>query len=201
MMSWNAAVQLGNTSIMLPVTASITAWLLLARQWRLALWWCVLFGTGLGIVIATKMLYIGAMAVGQASDYKGASGHAMLTSAVTPVAIALLLHSCRSRVRQAGLAVSALLCCCMTACLVALKFHTLQEALHGLALGATVSIGFLWRMRRHTMPAIHTWQISAVFLVVVMVGYAKPAQLERLMNDFAPHMFRYTRLLPPATLY
>jgi len=189
MISWTTAVHLGNTSIMLPLAAAITTWLLLARRWRLAIWWVFLFSTGLGTVIATKMYYISRITTDLRPDYKGLSGHAMLTSAILPVATYLIVKKLSTPSRNLALGLSILTCTGMVGCLVALKFHSLSEAIGGAGVGIAVSLAFIWMAESTPATVAPRWQLPVTLLVIALVSYANPAALEHWLSELAPHIF------------
>ncbi|WP_395398918.1 hypothetical protein ACHMW6_18955 [Pseudoduganella sp. UC29_106] len=50
---------LGSLPVTGPIGVAIAAWLLAGRSWRLSLSWCLLFGLGMLLVVATKVAWIG----------------------------------------------------------------------------------------------------------------------------------------------
>src|SRR5690606_18067772 len=110
---------------------------------RLALWWSVLFGGGLALVVATKMAFIG-WGLGISSlDFTGFSGHAMRSAAVMPVLFYLLLQ----RAPRAARAVAALLGLAFATLIgisrLVLQVHSTSEVVTGWLLGAGVAFAFL----------------------------------------------------------
>ena len=85
MISWSGITHFGDVAITSLIALAIAAWLLAEDEKRLALWWSVLFGAGLGVVVATKMAFIGWGIGIRSLDFTGFSGHTMRSAAVMPV--------------------------------------------------------------------------------------------------------------------
>src|SRR5712692_9155992 len=102
MISWMKITGFGGTAVMMPAAAVIVAWLLAGRAWRMALWWCLLFSFGIGIVVATKLAFIGWGIGVRSLDFTGISGHSMRATAVIPVMLYLLLLKARPVARASG---------------------------------------------------------------------------------------------------
>ncbi|MFC6518687.1 hypothetical protein ACFQAT_01865 [Undibacterium arcticum] len=75
----------GGITVMAPAAIAITVWLVVERSWRVALWWCLLFAAGMGLVVATKIAFIGWGIGIRSLDFTGFSGHSMRATAVIPV--------------------------------------------------------------------------------------------------------------------
>src|SRR5690606_16724813 len=93
---------MGDSIVTLPIAAAIAIWLLAAGAWRAALAWCVMFGTSLTLVAATKIAFIGWGIGIPGLDFTGISGHAMRACAVLPVAAFLLLRNAGLRICVTG---------------------------------------------------------------------------------------------------
>lgn len=131
-------VRLGDPGFTLPAAGAMTAWLLAARAWRMALCWSLLFTAAIGLAMASKIAYMGWGGGWQALCYKALSGHATGATAVLPVLL-FLLAGARWRIGAAvaGLALGAL----VAVALVAGGEHSAAEALGGWCAGAAASIG------------------------------------------------------------
>lgn len=180
----------GDPALMLPAAAAVAVWLLIGRAWRLALWWCVLFGAGLALVVASKIAFLAWGTGLQAPGFKAVSGHAMQTTAVLPVLFYLLLQY-RAPIRRAAAVLLGLACgTAMGAFLVAFGFHTVLEALAGCVIGGAVSLAFvaLSGPRTLPLPGQHPWLLPGGMLAYVLVWHAQPASLEPRMRDIARHL-------------
>jgi membrane-associated phospholipid phosphatase len=168
--AWSAVTNLGNAGLLLPAAAVISALLLAARAWRLAGWWSLGFALAVGLVVASKVAFLGWGIGIRALDFTGVSGHAMLAAAVLPVLGFLLT-------RDRG-GVSALAISCGVALGVAvgwsrwvLGMHSLSEVLAGLALGALVAAAFVRQARRTGGPVLHAWVLAALLLLDAAIHY------------------------------
>jgi hypothetical protein len=144
MVPWADLVHIGDFSLTLAAAAAMTAWLIIARAWRMAFWWSLLFTCGIGLVGATKIAFI-AWGVGLPMlDFRAVSGHATGVTAVFPTLFYLMLRHCGSRTRRAGVGAGLVLGALMGVLLVAHGEHSASEAIAGWALGATISLGGIW---------------------------------------------------------
>ncbi|MDL2354107.1 MAG: phosphatase PAP2 family protein [Pseudomonadota bacterium] len=133
-------VHLGDISLTLAAAAAIASALLAARAWRMAFWWSLLFGAGVGLVGASKIAFMAWGLVPPGLDFKAISGHATGVTAVLPTLLYLLLRRRGARARRAGVLAGLLLGALMGVLLVAQDEHSVAEALAGWALGAAISL-------------------------------------------------------------
>ncbi|MES2900884.1 MAG: membrane-associated phospholipid phosphatase [Pseudomonadota bacterium] len=141
MLHWDRLVALGDVALTLPAAAAITAVLMVSRAWRLAWWWALAFVLGIGLVAASKVLYLGWGGGVPALGFKALSGHAAGASAVFPILLYLLLQRASPTLRWAGVAAGVGLGLLVTATLVLLCHHSRAEAIAGCLVGITASIG------------------------------------------------------------
>jgi hypothetical protein len=135
-MSWASLFHLGDLSLTIPAAGAITAWLLVAREWRAALGWGLVFGLALALVAATKIAFLGWDTGVPTLHYQALSGHATGFTAVFPT-LCYLLAQRHGRVARAvasgcALALGAL----VAAALVRAGEHSVIEALAGWTVGA-----------------------------------------------------------------
>src|SRR5258706_5490668 len=102
MISWMKITSLADTAAMAPTAMAIAAWLVVGRMRRMAAWWCLLFGAGADLVVATKMAFIGWGVGVRSLDFTGLSGHSMCATAIIPLLFYLLLQVARPVARSAG---------------------------------------------------------------------------------------------------
>jgi hypothetical protein len=143
MLSWAKVLHVGDISLMLAAAAAITAWLVAARAWRLALWWSGLFALGIGLVGASKIAFIAWGLTVPGLDFKAFSGHATGVTAVFPTLFFLLLRHRGTRARRAGVAAGLTLGALMGVLLVLQHEHSVAEAIAGWTMGAVISLGAL----------------------------------------------------------
>jgi hypothetical protein len=140
-MLWNKLLHFGDIELTLALAAAITAWLLAARAWRMALWWSVLFTLGVGLVGVNKVAFMAWGMSWHGLDFKAISGHATGVTAVLPTICYLLLRHRGARARGAGVGAGLMLGALMAVLLVVENEHSAAEALAGWITGATISVG------------------------------------------------------------
>src|SRR5215217_3190106 len=106
---WMTLSVLGSMSVTGPLGIAVAVWLLAGRTWRLSLSWCLLFGFGMLLVVATKVAWYG-WGIGIPEwKFAGLSGHAMRACAVYPVVFYLMFLKASRGVRHVALAAGVLL--------------------------------------------------------------------------------------------
>src|SRR5262249_56775331 len=92
----------GGASVTLPLTVAIALWLAVGYSSRLALGWIALIAGAGSIVLATKLAFLGWGIGVRDWGFTGVSGHAMMSTAIYPVACFLILLPAPSALRLAG---------------------------------------------------------------------------------------------------
>jgi len=193
MISWKAIVYVGNVSVMLPAAAAIAVWLVAGRLWKMALLWSLLFTVGLGLVAASKTYFIGWGTGFRSLDFKALSGHAMLTTAVFPVMIYLLLQRFAPVVLTCGTLFGLLFVGLVGICLVVLDFHSIAEVVGGCAIGGVVSLSFIRIYGTLPTLRLNRLQLPCSLLVFMVVSYAKPAAMEHWTTGVALRLSGHDR--------
>ncbi|MDM5177333.1 hypothetical protein PO883_09020 [Massilia sp. DJPM01] len=134
-------LHLGDPRLAIALGAALFAWLLAARAWRMACCWGVLLGSGLALVGASKIVFLGWGGGVPALNFKALSGHAAGAGALFPMLFWMLLHGRAEGWRRAGIALGLALGALVGALLVADGQHSVAEAVAGSLLGAAVSLG------------------------------------------------------------
>jgi hypothetical protein len=178
MLPWAELVHIGDISLTLSAAAAMTAWLIVARAWRMAFWWSLLFTCGIGLVGATKIAFMAWGGGLPMLDFRAVSGHATGVTAVFPTLFYLLLRQHGERARRAGVAAGLALGALMGVLLVVHGEHSASEAVAGWALGATISLGGIWmageppRRPAHGLVCAALVFLSAAWLMKsVPLGY------------------------------
>lgn len=140
-MLWNKLFHFGDIELTVALAAAMSAWLVVARAWRLALWWSLLFLLGIGLVAASKVAFMAWGVPMPGVDFKAISGHATGVTAVFPILLHLLLHGYGPRVRIGAVVAGLVLGAMMAVLLVVQDQHSVAEALAGWVTGAAVSLG------------------------------------------------------------
>lgn len=137
-MSWASLFHLGDLSLTMPAAGAITAWLMVARAWRAALGWGLVFGLALALVAATKIAFMGWDTGVPALHYQALSGHATGFTAVFPTLCYLLAQRYGRQARIAASGIGLALGAAVAAALVQAGEHSLAESLAGWLVGAGV---------------------------------------------------------------
>lgn len=176
--------RLGGIVATAPVAFAIAALLVLEGERRLALWWSLLFAAGLGVVVATKMAFIGWGMGIRPLDFTGISGHAMRAMAVTPVLAYLLLQNTPSYVRISGMLAGIAFGAIIGISRVVLHAHSVSEVVAGWLLGAIVAIGFIRLsgplQKNLFTPTRIAFGMTAMLAVAL---YAKPAPTQHWLTE------------------
>jgi hypothetical protein len=188
MTQWAQIVDLGHTAVMVPLAGAIAGWLLAARAWKAALYWCVLFAAGLGLVASSKIAFLGWGYGIPALEFQALSGHAFRVSAVIPVCLFLFLRRASSSLRMGGVVLGIAVGIAHGALLVHFKFHTLSEVLASLVLGASVSVCFVRIATTLPTPEWNRWALPFSIVVLMGIYVLKPSSINHRLVDIALYL-------------
>ncbi|THC42565.1 membrane-associated phospholipid phosphatase [Massilia sp. Mn16-1_5] len=181
-------VDIGHTAVMVPVAAAIGAWLVMGRTWRLALCWCLMFAAGLSIVAMSKIAFLGWETGIPSIDFQALSGHAFRSAAVIPVFFFVVLQVAQASWRAAGVVFGMVVSLGVGVLLVRFQFHTVSEVIPSLALGSTVSLGFVRVANKLPAPLINRWSVLfSLTMFLVMCGL-KPSKISPHLVDVALYL-------------
>ncbi|NRO96183.1 phosphatase PAP2 family protein [Paraburkholderia sp. NMBU_R16] len=185
---WYSITRLGGAGLTLPLALTIALWLALGYTWRLALAWLGLLAGAVGIVALTKIAFLGWGVGVRAWDFTGVSGHAMLSTAVYPVGIFLILLPARAQVRIAGIAIGLAAGVAVGLSRVVLDAHSPSEAVAGCGVGALVAVLFAryaWNARPGKLSVVPV-AVSLLMLAVALHDVRVPTQ--RWITHVALHL-------------
>ena len=183
MISWMKITNLGDVAVMAPVAALITAWLIINHPFKNAVLWCLLIAAGMGLVIASKIAFVG-WGIGIASlGFTGFSGHTMLATAIIPVLFYLILQKASPAVRLSGIFIGILCGIMIGISRLVLQAHSVSEAVSGCALGAAVSLSFIWLLEPSKKPVPHRILIALSLMVLLAAPYIKPTPTQEWISD------------------
>jgi membrane-associated phospholipid phosphatase len=140
---WFAITNLGGAGLTLPLALAIALWLAAGYSWRMAASWLLLLGAAIGLVTLTKIAFLGWGVGVRSYDFTGLSGHAMLSTAVYPVAFFLMLQGVRPRLRAVGVVVGLATGVAVGCSRVVLDAHSPSEAVTGCVVGALTALVFV----------------------------------------------------------
>ena len=185
MISWTSITSLGSFSVMAQAAAAITLWLILGRAWRLVFWWCLLFIGGMTVVVATKIAFIGWGIGIRSLDFTGFSGHVMRAASVAPVLLYLVLQKTPRYMRITGILLGLVFGLIIAMSRLQVHAHSPSEAISGWALGALVSLGFIWILDRSRKVELHPWFIALSLLALLATPYMEPTPTQRWITSAA----------------
>jgi membrane-associated phospholipid phosphatase len=191
---WVSITALGSVGVMAPVAVAVAAWLLLGYRWKYACAWLGLLGAAGALVALTKIAFIGWGVGVRAWDFTGISGHALMSTAVIPVALFVALLPTRGAIRGAGVALGLAMGVFVGVSRVVLNAHSVSEVVAGCALGAVGFVLIAWKAESGKLsPAPVAASLAAV--VVALHGIPVPTQqwITVIALDLSNHERPYVR--------
>jgi len=173
---WYSITSLGGAGLTLPLAIAIALWLALGYSWRMAAGWLLLLGAAIGVVTITKLAFLGWGVGVKELDFTGLSGHAVLSTAVYPVA--LLLLPARPAFRLVGVLLGLAAGIAVGMSRVALDAHSPSEAITGCIVGAVTALMFVrwsWNAEPGRLSAVPV-VVSLLMLTVGLHGVRVPTQ-------------------------
>ena len=187
MIYWLAFTKLADSNFTMPLAALLSVWLAGARAWKPFLQWSFLFGTGIVLVVATKIAYIGWGAGIAALDFTGISGHAMRATAIAPALMAILLQKQTRQLQQIGLLAGLVFGIAIGISRLEIHVHSISEVVSGCLLGAVVSLSFAWLIRNR--PIVFDRKLLIIGVIALLpVLTLKPAPTESWMESVAYYL-------------
>jgi hypothetical protein len=193
MFLWHKITFVGDSVVLLPAGLVILAWLAAGRAWRMALLWGLLFASGLVVVLATKVAFIGWGLGVESLDFTGVSGHAMRASAIFPVIAWLFLQRSNPLARNLGILLGVGLGLLVTVSRVVLHYHSLSEAASGWILGSVLALVFIHVGNGLPRPELNRWLIALAMMGLLPTSYAEPAPTNQWMNAVALYLSGHDR--------
>jgi membrane-associated phospholipid phosphatase len=175
---WYSITSLGSAGLTLPLAIAIALWLALGYSWRMAAGWLLLLGAAIGVVTVTKLAFLGWGVGVRELDFTGVSGHAMLSTAVYPVALFLMLLPARPALRLVGVLIGLAAGIAVGLSRVVLDAHSPSEAITGCIVGALTALMFVrwsWDAEPGRLSAVPV-TVSLVMLFVGLHGVHVPTQ-------------------------
>jgi len=166
---WYLITSFGGAGLTLPLAIAIALWLTIGYTWRLAAGWLILLGAAVALVTVTKVAFLGWGVGLRVWDFTGLSGHAMLATAVYPVAMFLVLLPAPPAVRIAGVAMALLGGAIIGFSRIVIQAHSPSEAITGCVVGALTAlifIRFAWDATPGRLPVVPV----ALSLIALTVG-------------------------------
>jgi membrane-associated phospholipid phosphatase len=175
---WYSITSLGGAGLTLPLAIAIALWLALGYSWRMAAGWLLLLGAAIGVVTVTKLAFLGWGVGVRELDFTGLSGHAVLSTAVYPVAMFLMLLPARPAFRLVGVVLGLAAGIAVGMSRVVLDAHSPSEAITGCIVGAITALMFVrwsWNAEPGRLSAVPV-AVSLMMLTVGLHGVHLPTQ-------------------------
>jgi hypothetical protein len=197
MNDWTDLTRFGDITITTLLATAIAAWLFAEDEKRLSLWWTLLYGGAMGVVIATKMAFIGWGIGIRALDFAGFSGHAMRAAAVMPVLCYLILQRARFPLRAAGVAFGLLFAALVGCSRLALHAHSVSEVVAGWLLGAAVSLVFVQlAVRLLNGHVFKPLRVTLILMALLPAPYVYPAPTQQWLTDLTLYVTGHEQPFP-----
>lgn len=170
---WWRLTAFGDSTVLLPLAALLAVWLCARTASRRAggLWVVAMLADG-GLVIASKVLYMGWGLHPPGWDFIGLSGHSAMAFLFWPV-VGAFAATQSNLPRWSGIAAGAALAIGVAASRLVLQVHSPSEVLLGSLWGALVAAVYLWRTRSLlTAPARyrHGWLLLLVLVPPLLLA-------------------------------
>jgi membrane-associated phospholipid phosphatase len=194
---WLVITHLGAASIMLPLLVIITGELWLDGRKTAVLTWMLAMVTGVAIVLASKVAFIG-WGWGSASlNFTGISGHTMLASSIFPVWMGWLLAGPTRRFCPAGVIVGLVVGAVVGWSRLILDAHSPSEVIAGWLVGVGVSL-VAYKVMRDPLPSRGWTQLGGMLLLFSfspsLSGYLPTHSWEvKVALSLSGHSRPYTR--------
>jgi membrane-associated phospholipid phosphatase len=190
---WLSITRFGGAGLTLPLAIAIALWLALGYTWRLSAAWLGLLGAAIGVVALTKIAFLGWGVGVRELDFTGVSGHAMLSTAVYPVALFLMLMTHRPPVRVVGVVVGLAAGLAVGLSRVVLDAHSPSEAVAGCVVGAFAAVLFVWWAWDATPRELHAVPIAVSFLMLTVALHDVRVPTQRWITHIALHLSGHER--------
>jgi len=185
MLTCLAFTKLADTVVMLPAAMLCLLWLSMERAWRFAVLWCLLLGTGLLLVTATKIAFIGWGIGIPELDFTGISGHAMRAMAIMPVMLFLMFQNARASARWLAVIAGITFGLAIGVSRLMLNVHSVSEVIAGCALGAAISLPFIGMLSGAGKVGLPKPAFALGLLLLVPVFLSRPAPTEQWLQQVA----------------
>jgi membrane-associated phospholipid phosphatase len=185
---WQTLGVIGSLAVTGPIGVAIALWLLAGRSWRLTLAWAALFSVGMGLVVLTKVAFLG-WGVGVASvEFAGFSGHAMRAAAVFPVAAFLAFRSSGDVAQRLALLAGVVLAVLIAVSRVYSGAHSVSESVTGCLLGLAVAAAFVWQASAAQHMALSRVLVVLCIPVLLVAPRVEPVPTEEWMERLAMYL-------------
>ncbi|SOE63402.1 PAP2 superfamily protein [Caballeronia arationis] len=190
---WLSITALGNVGVMIPLALAVAAWLGIGYPRRYVFGWLALLGGACGLVFLSKIAFLGWGVGLRGWDFTGISGHAMVATAVLPVALFVALLPARGAIRASGVAFGMVAGVVVGVSRVLLHAHSVSEVVAGCALGAAVAVAFARLAWRAEAGRIAPAPVAASLAVVAITLHGIPVPTQQWITQIALELSGHER--------
>lgn len=186
-MIWQYLSDFGDAAFAGPLAAGIAVYLAVSGREALAMRWILVFGTAVGLVLASKVAFMGFGLGIQRLDFTGISGHSMQAASTLPVAAAVILAERGRAARRLGILVALFVALAVGYSRWPLHAHSPAEIVAGLALGLVVAALMLpWIVPAESASPRHAgWGYAAVLALLFVGTHDHPAPAQEVVEKVA----------------
>lgn len=163
--AWLFLTRWGNSILLLPTAACIGIGLWSIGDRRVARRWASWFGAAVGLVLATKLAFLGWGIGIRAIDFTGISGHTTLAASVLPMFGWWMTRDRADASRRIAILIGWALAVAVAVSRVVLSTHSAAEVVAGCLLGSLVAAMVIPHERRATVSGPFRWAVLAGLLV------------------------------------
>ncbi|AME26232.1 MULTISPECIES: phosphatase PAP2 family protein [Burkholderiaceae] len=182
---WLSITSVGSVGVMIPLAIVVAVWLALGYPWRYAMCWLLVLGGASGLVFLTKLAFMGWGIGVRELDFTGISGHAMISSAVLPVALFVACLPGRQWVRALGVVLGLLIGIVVGVSRILLNAHSVSEVVTGCGLGALTALLFVAYAWRAESGKLSPAPVAVSLAIVAVVLHGIPVPTQRWITDIA----------------
>ena len=208
MLWWVGLTDFGDSAAMMPAALLIALWLVAARAWRHAQFWCLGFAVMAALIAATKIAFMGWGIGIEAIDFAGISGHTALAVAVLSVGAAVSLADRAPPIRLFGAILGGTIGLAIGVSRLVLHVHSLSEVVIGAVVGASLAVAFLRGGSHANSATLRPAALGALLLLTLTTVHGERAPTQGTLTRIAlmlsgrtePYypVGRAPALLPPA---
>ncbi|UEM20758.1 phosphatase PAP2 family protein [Skermanella mucosa] len=187
----HTVTSLGDSGLLLPASVCVFAYLLWRGAPSVALLWAATLAVGLGTTLVAKLGFIACGSSVGLAALESPSGHTSFAAIFFGCCALIAGFGRPAWQRLAILAVAGTVILLVAVSRVALRAHTAEEVVGGLAIGCACVGLFAWAHARIDPPAVRLRPVAVVFAVLVVLLNGHSLSAEPLIRDIA-HKLRIT---------
>lgn len=182
---WHGVSVVGSMAVLGPAGIAVGLWLAVGQCWRLALNWCLLYAGGMGLVVLSKLVFMG-WGIGISSiQFAGFSGHAMRAGAVLPVLSYVALKNASAPVRRGAVIAGIALAMLISFARWMTNEHTISEVVSGCLLGLGVAGVFFWSAKDSGRLVVSRVLVLASLGALLLTPRVEPVPTEVMIAKVA----------------